>query len=132
MACIYSFNRQVALLIICFARLGAVAIAPQSEEHHERQTSRSCPSASAQNRVANIWTSNLIGKVGYGMWWWLPHMRLHSSHAMSAETRPSARRQVSNALNRLKPSVIDPLEAVGLPSKGDTRYLNLELGRSGR
>lgn len=36
--------------------------------------------------------------------------------------RPSARRGPSGAWSRLKPAVIDPLDAYGLPSKGETRY----------
>ncbi|SMR45806.1 unnamed protein product [Zymoseptoria tritici ST99CH_1E4] len=40
---------------------------------------------------------------------------------MAASTRPQPRRGPSGAWNRLKPAPSDPLEAYGLPSKGETR-----------
>lgn len=39
----------------------------------------------------------------------------------SSSNRPQARRGPSGAWNRLKPVTIDPLDAYGLPSKGDNR-----------
>ncbi|KAM0721185.1 hypothetical protein Q7P37_003472 [Cladosporium fusiforme] len=42
-------------------------------------------------------------------------------HPYSASSRPQARRGPSGAWNRLKPVTIDPLDAYGLPSKGDKR-----------
>ncbi|KXT01904.1 hypothetical protein AC579_1616 [Pseudocercospora musae] len=39
---------------------------------------------------------------------------------MASQTRPPARRGPSGAWNRLKPMPMDPLDAYGLPSKGET------------
>lgn len=38
---------------------------------------------------------------------------------------PNSRRLNSGAWSRLKPSAIDSLENVGLPSKGETKYVLL-------
>jgi len=39
------------------------------------------------------------------------------------QMRPSSRRAASGAWNRLKPVREDVLETYGLPSKGETRYI---------
>lgn len=46
---------------------------------------------------------------------------------MAASTRPIPRRGPSGAWSRLRTSPIDPLEAYGLPSKGDTRLSDAKV-----
>lgn len=51
----------------------------------------------------------------------------HRTMKSSDPGRPGSRRGASGAWNRLKPVREDPLESYGLPSKGETRYMNQPL-----